>query len=187
MFSLNWFFGLIPTWVPWAIIATGSALFIFEMFFEILIPFFYRLPVRLLAVAIFGLGFYIEGRQDILINAKQEVQEAKVQQVVVTKYIIKKYKSKRKKLNHDYAKIAESITTKDDHMCTLPESFVSVFNNAAKDSLSSTTERTDGTASRIELSAAEKTIVENYELYHRVAEQLKALQEWIREQQELNP
>jgi len=187
MFSLNWFLGLIPSWVPWVIISTGCALFIFEMFFEILIPFFYRLPVRLLAVAIFGLGCYVEGRQDVLINAKQEVQEAKVEQVVVTKYIVKKYKEKRKKLNHDYAKIADQINTKDDHMCTLPESFVSVFNNAATDSISSTTKRTDGAASGIELSAAEKTIVENYELYHRVAEQLKALQEWIREQQQLNP
>jgi len=187
MFSLNWFLGLIPSWISWSIIAAGAAIFIFEMVFGMIIPFFYRIPIRLLAIVIFSLGFYVEGRQDVLINAKQEVQEAKVEQVVVTKYIVKKYKEKRKKLNHDYAKIADQITTKDDHMCTLPESFVSVFNNAAKDSISSTSKGTDGTASGIELSTAEKTIVENYELYHRVAEQLKALQEWIREQQKLNP
>jgi len=187
MFSLNWFLGLIPSWIPWFIIVSGAAIFIFEMVFGMIIPVLYRLPTRMIAIIVISLGCYVEGRQDVLINAKQEIQEAKVEQVVVTKYIVKKYKEKRKKLNHDYAKIADQITTKDDRMCTLPESFVSVFNNAATDSISSTTKRTDGTASGIELSAAEKTIVENYELYHRVAEQLKALQEWIREQQQLNP
>jgi len=187
MFSLNWFFGLIPTWVPWLMILTGATLYLIETFFIVMVPIVYRVPVKILAIALFGFGFYVDGRIDVLIDAKQEVHEAKVQQVVVTKYIVKKYKEKRKKLNDDYAKIASSITTKDDHMCTLPESFVSVFDSAAKNSIPSTTERTDGTPSRIELSTAEKTIVENYELYHRVAEQLKALQQWIKDQQKLNP
>jgi len=187
MFSLNWFFGLIPTWVPWLMILTGATLYLIETFFIVMVPIVYRVPVKILAIALFGFGFYVDGRVDVLVDAKQEVQEAKVQQVVVTKYIVKKYKEKRKKLNDDYAKIASSITTKDDHMCTLPESFVSVFNDAAQNSISSTTKGTDGTASGVELSAAEKTIVENYELYHRVAEQLKALQQWIKDQQELNP
>ena len=187
MFTLNWFFGLIPIWVPWLIIFTGFTLYLIEMLFGVLVPIVYRVPVKVLAIVLFGFGFYVDGRVDVLVNAKQEVQEAKVQQVVVTKYIVKKYKEKRKKLNDDYAKITSSITTKDDHMCTLPESFVSVFNNAAKDSFSTTPKGIDGTASGIELSTAEKTIVENYELYHRVADQLKSLQEWIREQQEINP
>jgi hypothetical protein len=187
MFSLNWFFGLIPTWVPWLMILTGATLYLIETFFIVMVPIVYRVPVKILAIALFGFGFYVDGRIDVLIDAKQEVHEAKVQQVVVTKYIVKKYKEKRKKLNDDYAKIASSITTKDDHMCTLPESFVSVFDSAAKNSISSATERTDGTASGIELSTAEEVIVENYGLYHKVAEQLKALQKWVSDQKALNP
>ena len=78
MFSLNWLLGLLPTWVPWAIVGVGVVLFILEGIFDKLIPFLYRLPIRVLAIIIFAFGFYLDGRQDILINAKAEVEKTVV-------------------------------------------------------------------------------------------------------------
>ena len=62
MFSFNYFLGLLPTWVPWAIVGIGAALFILEVCFNALIPFLYRLPIRIIAIMIFGAGFYVDGR-----------------------------------------------------------------------------------------------------------------------------
>ena len=41
--------------------------------------------------------------------------------------------------------------------------------------------------SNVELSDAEKIIAENYGTYHLTADQLKALQNWVKQQKELNP
>jgi hypothetical protein len=39
----------------------------------------------------------------------------------------------------------------------------------------------------VKLSDAEKVIAENYGTYHLLVEQLKALQNWVNKQKELNP
>jgi hypothetical protein len=39
----------------------------------------------------------------------------------------------------------------------------------------------------VQLSDAEKVIAENYSTYHLTADQLKALQNWVKQQKDLNP
>ena len=41
--------------------------------------------------------------------------------------------------------------------------------------------------SNVQLSDAEKVIAENYGTYHLITDQLKALQNWVKQQKELNP
>jgi hypothetical protein len=187
MFSFNYFLGLLPTWVPWAIVGVGAALFILEVCFNKVIPFLYRLPIRLIAIVIFGAGFYIDGRQDVLINAKAEVEKTVTEQKVVTQEVVKYIHDKviQDRVIHD--QIVKEINTKDDHMCDVPESFVRVHDNAAKGSVSGLPEGVAGTSSGIALSEVERTIADNYQLYHELADKMTGIQMWLKEQKRINP
>ena len=187
MFLFNYFLELLPTWVPWTIIGVGAGLFIFEVFFNAIIPFIYRLPIRIIAIIIFGAGFYIDGRQDILINAKAEVEKTVTAQKIVTQEVVKYIHDKviQDRVIHD--QIVKEITTVDDHMCDVPESFVRVHNNAAQSSISGLPEGVAGTSSGIALSDVEKTITDNYGLYHELADKMTGIQMWLKEQKRINP
>ena len=186
-FIINWFLGLLPTWVPWAIIGVGIALFLLASILHRLIPMLYRLLITVVCLTLIGLGGWIEGRQNILIQGAKEIERVVVQQKVITKYIVKKYKENIQKIEVVHDTIAQTITTKDDNMCTIPESFVRVHDASAKNSISGSSDGIDGTPSGIALSEVERTINDNYTTYNKVAEQLKLLQEWVTKQKELNP
>ena len=187
IFSINFLLGLLPTWLPWAIVGVGAVLFLFELIFSSIIPFFYRLPIRLLAIIIFATGFYLDGRQDVLISAKAEVDKIVVEQKVVTQEVVKYIHDKviQDRVIHD--QITKEITTVDDHMCDIPESFVRVHDAAAKGSVSGLSEGVVGTSSGIALSEVERTVNENYGLYHELADKMTGIQMWLKEQKRINP
>ena len=72
-------------------------------------------------------------------------------------------------------------------MCDIPQSFVRLHDAAAENTVPDPTTRVDGASSGIALSEAERTIIDNYAIYHKVADQLKALQEWVSEEKKANP
>jgi hypothetical protein len=185
--SYNWILGILPTWVPWFIITIGVVLFLSEFILEALgvIP-LYRIFVRLLAIFIFAHGLYIKGRQDVIVGAKEEVKQAVIHQKQVSNKVITHY---RKQLNEVKAKneqIKKTANSKDDAMCNLPRSFVKLHNSAVENTVPDTSKGTDGASSGVALSTAEGVIVDNYGIYHQVAEQLKALQDWVKEQSKAN-
>jgi hypothetical protein len=145
------------------------------------------LPIKLLAIIIFAAGFYVEGRQDVLINAKAEVEKTVAEQKVVTQQVVKYIHDKviQDRVIHD--QIVKEINTKDDHMCDVPESFVRVHDNAAKGSVSGLPEGVAGTSSGIALSEVERTIADNYQLYHELADKMTGIQMWLKEQKRINP
>lgn len=187
IFSINYLLGLLPTWIPWAIVGVGVVLFVLEAIFTKLIPFLYRLPIRLLAIVIFAVGFYVEGRQDVLISAKAEVEKTVAEQKVVTEQVVKYIHDKviQDRVIHD--QITKEITTTDDHMCDVPQSFVRVHNDAAKGTVSGLPEGMDGSSSGVALSDVERTINENYGLYHELADKMTGIQMWLKEQKRVNP
>jgi hypothetical protein len=187
MFSLNWLLGLLPTWLPWAVIGVGVVLFILETLSSKLIPFMYKLPIKLLAIIFFSAGFYLDGRQDVLISGKAEVEKIVTEQKVVTQEVVKYIHDKviQDRVIHD--QITKEITTKDDHMCDIPESFVRVHDAAAKGSVSGLSEGVVGTSSGIALSEVERTVNENYGLYHELADKMTGIQMWLKEQKRINP
>jgi hypothetical protein len=187
-YIINWLLSSLPIWVPWAIVGVGAVLFIFEIIFNKLIPFVYRLPIRLIAIVVFALGFYLAGRQGVLINGQKEVEKIVIQQQIVTKKVVKYVHDKvqqDKKVNDQI--IATEITKKDDHMCDLPMSFVRVYNDSAKGAVSGSSTGTDGTSSGIALSEAEDTIAKNNGTYHKIADQLRGFQMWAAEQKKASP
>jgi cell division protein FtsB len=151
MFSLNWFLGLIPQWVPWAIIGIGVALFILVQFLQYLIPVVYRavtvIAIELLSLFLFGFGFYIDGRQDVIINSEKEIAQAVSGQKDITDKVKNDLEKKLKEAKSNNAKIIQYINTKDDGLCKLPSSFISVLNYAAKDSVPESSRGTDATNS----------------------------------------
>jgi hypothetical protein len=187
LFSINYLLGLVPTWVPWAIVGVGVVLFILEALFNKLVPFIYRLPIRLLAIVIFAAGFYVEGRQDVLISAKAEVEKVVSEQKVVTQEVVKVIHDKviQDRVIHD--QIVKEINTKDDHMCDVPESFVLLHDNAAKGTVSRLPEGVAGSSSGVALSEVERTVADNYELYHELADKMTGIQMWLKEQKRINP
>jgi hypothetical protein len=151
MFSFNWFLELIPQWIPWAIIATGVALFIL-VHFTWFLPVIYRLPIKItgivLSVVLFGSGFYLEGRQSVLINVKSEIDKAVSEQKGVSDKVKRDLENKLKEVKSNNAKIIQYINTKDDGACKLPNSFISVLNYAAKDTVPGSSTGTNGTSAR---------------------------------------
>jgi hypothetical protein len=129
----------------------------------------------------------LEGRQNILIEGKHEVEKVVEKQVLVTKVIVEKYKEQVKKNEEIHDQIQSQVTTKDDNMCNVPESFVRLHDSAAKNTVPGPSEGTDGTASGIALSEVERTIIDNYSTYNKLADQLRALQEWVSEEKKANP
>jgi hypothetical protein len=138
-------------------------------------------------IVLIGLGAWVEGRQNILSEGAKEIEKVVVQEKIITKVVVQKYTEKVKEIEVVHDQIAEQINTKDDHMCNVPESFVRLHDGAAKNTVSESSSGTDGASSGVALSTVEHTIAENYKLYHKVAEELSALQEWVTKQKELNP
>ena len=151
MFSFNWFLELVPQWVPWAIIVTGVALFVL-VHLTWFLPLMYRLPIKIagmvLSMVLFGSGFYLEGRQGVLVNAKKEIEKAVNDQKVITSNVSTDLKKKLTEAKSNNAKIIQYINTKDDGVCSLPSSFISVLNYAAKDTVPSTSSGTNGTSTK---------------------------------------
>ena len=151
MFSFNWFLELVPQWAPWAIIVTGVALFVL-VHLTWFLPLMYRLPIKIagmvLSMVLFGSGFYLEGRQDVLVNAKKEIEKAVNDQKVITSNVSTDLKKKLTEAKSNNAKIIQYINTKDDGVCSLPSSFISVLNYAAKDTVPSTSSGTNGTSTK---------------------------------------
>ena len=191
MFSVDyifgWFLGVLPTWLPWAIIGFGIALFLLVHLFSKLVPFLYRSIIMVLCITLIGVGSWVEGRQNILSEGAKEIEKIVVQEKIITKVVVQKYEQQVKQIEVIHDQIAEQINTKDDHMCDVPESFVRLHDSAAQNTVPGPTSGTDGASSGIALSAVEHTITDNYEICHKVTEQLSALQEWVTKQKELNP
>lgn len=79
------------------------------------------------------------------------------------------------------------VSEKADADCPVPLGFVRVFNTAAHGPVPGAAAGADDAASGAQLSTVAKTTVENDGQYDQVAAQLRALQDWIRQQQAIHP
>jgi hypothetical protein len=187
MLSFYWLLGFVPKWLPWAIIGFGVALFLLEFFTRYFVPIIYRIPVKVIATILVCGGFYIAGGYNALNEAEEEIKKLKSKQEEITTQIVKVYVTKIEKVKEATNETLKQVNTKDDSMCDVPESFVRLHDASAKGIVPETSTGINGVSSGIALSEAEKVIIQNYGEYHKVSEQLKALQDWVQQQRELNP
>lgn len=159
-------------------------------------PLPYRITLNILFTILFSLGLWCKSSYTIetqwresmkIAEEKIRIAEAKskiVTEVVVTKYIEKVKIVKEK--THDIRKAAkQKITKKSNNACKLSNAFVWVHDSASKNEVSGTSGRSDETPSGIELSKATDTIIDNYGKYYEVSEQLKSLQDWVKDQKKV--
>lgn len=135
LFSFNWLLSILPTWLPLLVMAIGIALFIFEC----VVGFFSttaegpRFILKCLALVIFAYGAYIKGRQDVLVEYKHAIDKIKVAQNVATSKIKVTYDKQIKTIRAKNEALKSQINNKNNANCELPESFIRLHNDAAKD------------------------------------------------------
>lgn len=156
-----------------------------------IIPLPYRLlAVALLAVALVGFGWlnganHVQDEWDAAITkqamqmsgVKQRQAEATVQ--VVTKYV-DRVKVVQETGDTIIKEIPVYVTPEADAICVLSRGFVRLHDAAAAGRISESAGGPDATPAGIALSTAAGTVADNYERCHENAEQLIALQSWIR-------
>lgn len=157
-----------------------------------LVPAPYRwLALALLSIALVGFGWvngagHVQGQWDAA-TVKQSLTVAKVQkrQAEATVQVVTQYVDRVKIVREKGAEIVKEIPVyvpvEADAACVLPRGFVRLHDAAADGQLSDPAGPADAAPAGIALSAAAETVADNYQRCHENAEQLIALQEWVRQ------
>ena len=157
-----------------------------------IIPAPYRLlGSALLAAALVSIGWvkgatYVQNKWDAE-NTHQSLQVATVKklQAEATVQIITKYVDRVKVVREAGDTIIKEVSTyvplEADAACVLSRDFVRLHDAAAAGRLPDSAGGADASAPGIALSTVASTVADNYERCHENAEQITALQQWIRE------
>jgi hypothetical protein len=192
-----WVLDFLPFWVFHLILLVG-VVGSFIAFFVGSIPLInkYIIPVKVVSMFLLVCGLYMEGgvsnqerweakvADAKLEMAKKDTASAEATTKVVTKYVTKVQVVKEKG-DAIIKEVPTYITKTDDTQCVIPNGFVLLHDSASRNEVPDSTRGVDAGASEVKLSGVATTVTENYTLYHKVSEQLRSLQEWVREQQSI--
>ncbi len=158
------------------------------------VPARYRLlAIALLAAALLGFGWvkgatHVQSEWDAAIS-KQTLQVAvvKQRQAEATVKVITKYVDRVKIVREAGATIIKEVpvyvSPEADAACVLSRGFVRLHDAAAAGVVSDSAGGSDASPAGIALSTVAGTVADNYERCHENAEQLTALQDWVRAQE----
>ena len=153
-------------------------------------------PYRLLALAALGLalvGFgWVKGAGHVQAQWDTAVQQQALQATAVreeqaqaTVEVITEYVDRvrvvREKGDTIIKEVPVYVPVQADAACTINRGFVRLHDAAAAGALPEPARDTDAAAADIALSAVAGTVATNYQTCHETAEQLRALQTWVRE------
>ena len=153
-------------------------------------------PYRLLALAALGLalvGFgWVKGAGHVQAQWDAAVQQQAMQATAVreeqaqaTVEVITEYVDRvrvvREKGDTIIKEVPVYVPVQADAACTINRGFVRLHDAAAAGALPEPARDTDAAAADIALSAVAGTVATNYQTCHETAEQLRALQTWVRE------
>ena len=156
------------------------------------IPWPYRwLALAALGVALFGLGWikgadHVQAKWDataqeqILQAATVREQQAQATVKVVTQYV-DRVRVVREKGETIIKEVPIYVPVQADAACTINRGFVRLHDAAAAGELPEPARDADAAAKGIALSAVAGTVATNYQTCHENAEQLRALQVWVKE------
>jgi len=188
MFAL-WILENIPKMVIHGVVLAG----IVSLFIGKLIPsiaLMQKEGLKLLGILLLAGGLFLEGSvytaayiEPQLEQARAEVTAINKQAKVITKEVEIRYVERTKVIKEKGDEVIKYITINNDRDCSIHNSTVELWNSAAENRLPDPTRRSDESPSGIALSEADKVIIDNYNQYNLVAEQLRSLQDWVREQQ----
>jgi predicted membrane metal-binding protein len=146
-----------------------------------------------LVMVLFGLGWFkgthhVQAKWDAAIKLQSQQtaaeRESQVQSSiqVVTRYV-DRTRVVRERGNTIIQEVPIYVSQEADQFCTINHGFVRLHDTAAANQLPTASRDTDATAAELALSTVADTVARNYQTCHENAEQLKALQEWVREMQ----
>ena len=199
-----WILSFIPDsfliWVINIIVLAGAAATIAGFFLK-RIPFVnnYATPIQLTGVILLVAGVYFKGGYSTEMAWRVKVDEMnaqidkiKAESTKASKQVVYKYiertKVVKEKNNAIRNQVTKYVSKEADANCTIPGSAVVLHDAAAKNIVpDSTTGTNEGAARDVTLSRLLDTTVLNYGTFYEVKEQLKALQDWVREQKKINP
>ena len=153
-------------------------------------------PYRLLALAVLcialvGFGWlkgasHVQAQWDATSAAQLQAQaQAQTRQAQATVQVVTKYVDRiqvvREKGDTLIQEVPVYVPIEADAACTVHRGFVSLHDAAAAGELPTAPRDADAPAEGLALSAVAATVVTNYQTCHENAEQLKALQDWIRQ------
>jgi len=189
----------IPDWVAAVVLALALAILVVGAIATWLIPAQIRVPAQALAILVLVISAALVGAQYnerswAIRVAEQQAEIARLQAAsaeitakVVTRYIDR---TRVVKENSDAVirEIPVYITPEADAACTITAAAVLLHDAAAANQVPDAARLAHaGAASNITLSRLLDTTVTNYGTFYEVREQLRALQDWVREQHKLNP
>jgi len=196
---LLWLFNYIPTFFIYLTFSIGIVLYIFSELATIriaqvitssyLTPALVRIVgIILMVVSIFLLGVSFS---DTEFKKQLEKKNAEIAQINenskdITNQIEIKYVYRDKIIKEKGDEIIKYVSTKNDSDCNLHNSTIELLNSAAKNNLPDPAKSIDESGSGVNLSSVETTVIENYNKYHEVKNQLDLLQYWVTEQQKNN-
>ena len=194
MILLSW----LPDWIFYASAFAGVIGTVLVISFGGLIPIQYKLGLQIISVFLLAIGLFFIGaisneeQWKLKVNemevkvAKQEVDASELTTEVITKYV-DRVKIVEGKTREIIKKVPVYITKESDDKCAINNGFVSLHNSSASQTkIPDTTRDVNETSSDVKLSTVATTITENYGTYYQVAEQLKSLQDWIKQQKDLD-
>jgi hypothetical protein len=120
----------------------------------------------------------VASQQLVLAEVKTQQAEAAIQ--VVTKYV-DRIQVVREKGDAILKEVPIYVPVQADAACTVHRGFVSLHDAAAAGELPEPARDADASAEGFALSALASAVATNYQICHENAEQLKALQDWIRQ------
>ena len=153
-------------------------------------------PYRLLALAVLcialvGFGWlkgagHVQAQWDAATAVQQQAQvHAQTRQAEATVQVVTQYVDRiqvvREKGDTLIQEVPVYVPVQADAACTVHRGFVSLHDAAAAGELPQPARDADAPAEGLALSAVAATVVTNYQTCHENAEQLKALQDWIRQ------
>ena len=196
---LLWLFNYIPSFFIYIMFALGLVMYLFSELATVriaqIIPTSVLTPAlaRIIGVVIMGVSIFLLGISFSDTEFKKEIdkknaQIAKINEDAkdITNQIEIKYVDRDRIIKEKGDEIIKYVGTKNDADCNLHNSTIELLNAAAKNNLPNPTRAIDDSSSGVNISTVEGTVIENYNKYHEVKNELDLLQEWVREQQKNN-
>ena len=194
-----WLLSLLPDSILYGFILSvmgiGAALFVFGTF-TVFLPLVkaYGLLMRTVGIILLIGSVYLYGGYGTEMKWRAEAAKLKAdmdRKVALSekqsKQIVTKYVTQTKVIKEkgDAIKKLSQHVKEADAKCIVPKSFVLLHDSAAKNEVPDTSTGVNGSASGTNLSTIGETISINYNNYHQLSEQLKALQDWVNSQEKI--
>lgn len=157
-------------------------------------PWSYRiLALTALGVALFGFGWFkgasrVQAQWDAAVQQRTlQVAAVRERQAQATVKVVTQYVDRvrvvREKGETIIKEVPAYVPGQADAACTINHGFVRLHDAAAAGNLPEPARDADAAAAGLALAAVAGTVAANYQTCHENAEQLRALQVWVREMQ----